>query len=30
MDLLKSVEAEYKRDDIPDFRPGDRVRFTLK
>ncbi|HHX95972.1 MAG TPA: 50S ribosomal protein L19 [Clostridia bacterium] len=30
MDLLKSVEAEYKRDDIPDFRPGDRVRVHVK
>lgn len=26
VDLLRSVEQEQKRSDIPDIRPGDRVR----
>ncbi len=30
MDLLKSVEAEQLRTDIPDFRPGDTVRVYVK
>ncbi len=30
MDLLKSVEAEQLRKDIPDFRPGDTVRVHVK
>ncbi|MGI6144818.1 MAG: 50S ribosomal protein L19 [Clostridia bacterium] len=30
MDLLKSVENEYLRDDIPEFRPGDTVRVHVK
>ena len=30
MDLLKSVETEYLRDDIPEFRPGDTVRVHVK
>ena len=30
MDLLKSVETEYLRKDIPDFRPGDKVRVHVK
>lgn len=30
MDLLKSVETEQLRTDIPDFRPGDTVRVHVK
>ncbi|MGI6606360.1 MAG: 50S ribosomal protein L19 [Peptococcia bacterium] len=30
MDLLKSIEAEQLRNDIPDFRPGDTVRVHVK
>ncbi|MDD2402566.1 MAG: 50S ribosomal protein L19 [Clostridia bacterium] len=30
MDLLKSVETEQLRNDIPDFRPGDTVRVDVK
>jgi len=30
LDLLKSVEAEQMRSDIPDFRPGDTVRVLVK
>lgn len=30
MDLLKSVEAEQLRQDIPVFRPGDTVRVHVK
>ncbi|HOB81242.1 MAG TPA: 50S ribosomal protein L19 [Peptococcaceae bacterium] len=30
MDLIKSVEVEQLRDDIPDFRPGDTVRVHVK
>jgi large subunit ribosomal protein L19 len=30
MDLLKSVETEQLRKDIPDFRPGDTVRVHVK
>jgi large subunit ribosomal protein L19 len=30
MDLVKSVEQEFVRSDLPDFRPGDTVRVALK
>ncbi len=30
MDLVKSVEQEYIRSDLPEFRPGDTVRVALK
>mgnify|MGYP000868257494 FL=1 len=30
MDLIKSIEAEQLRNDIPDFRPGDTVRVHVK
>ena len=30
MDLLKSIESEQLRKDIPDFRPGDTVRVNVK
>jgi len=30
LDLLKSVETEQLRNDIPDFRPGDTVRVDVK
>lgn len=30
MDLLKSIEVEQLRTDIPDFRPGDTVRVHVK
>lgn len=30
MDLVKSVEQEYVRSDLPAFRPGDTVRVALK
>ena len=28
--MLKSIEAEQLRNDIPDFRPGDTVRVHVK
>ncbi len=30
MDLIKSIEAEQLREDIPEFRPGDTVRIHVK
>lgn len=30
MDLLKAVESEQLRDDLPDFSVGDRVRVHIK
>jgi large subunit ribosomal protein L19 len=30
VDLLKSVEDEYLKQDIPPFRPGDTVRVHVK
>ena len=30
MDLLKTIESEQMRKDIPDFRPGDTVRVNVK
>ena len=30
MDLVKAVELEYIRSDLPPFRPGDTVRVALK
>lgn len=30
MDILRRIEEEQLRDDIPDFRPGDTVRVHLK
>ncbi|MDX9873080.1 MAG: 50S ribosomal protein L19 [Clostridia bacterium] len=30
MDLIKTLEAEQLRKDIPDFRPGDTVRLNVK
>jgi large subunit ribosomal protein L19 len=30
MDLVKSVEQEFIRADLPDFRPGDTVRVAVK
>jgi len=30
LDLVKAVEAEQLRQDIPDFRPGDTVRLQVK
>lgn len=30
MDLLKAIEAEQMRNDIPEFRPGDTVRVHVK
>lgn len=30
MDLLKSIEKEQMRDDIPDFEPGDTVTVSVK
>lgn len=29
MDLLKKIESNHLRDDIPEFRPGDTVRVHL-
>lgn len=29
-DLINLVEAEYRRDDIPDFRAGDTVRVHVR
>lgn len=30
MDLVRTIEAEQLRKDIPDFRPGDTVRVNVK
>lgn len=30
MDLIRAVEEEYKKKDIPPFRPGDTVRVHVK
>jgi large subunit ribosomal protein L19 len=30
MDLIKSIETEQLRSDIPEFRPGDTVRVHVK
>lgn len=30
MDLIKSIETEQLRQDIPEFRPGDTVRVHVK
>lgn len=30
MDLVRSVEQEYVRTDLPAFRPGDTVRVAVK
>lgn len=30
MDIIKAIEAEQLRTDIPDFRPGDTVRVDVK
>lgn len=30
MDLIKLVEQQYKRQDVPDFRPGDTVRVSVR
>lgn len=30
MDLLNSVEQEHLREDLPDFRPGDKVRVHVQ
>ncbi len=30
MDILKIVEAENMKQDIPDFRPGDTVKVNVK
>ncbi|MBZ4654980.1 MAG: ribosomal protein [Peptococcaceae bacterium] len=30
MDLVKAVEKEQMRQDIPEFRPGDTVRVNVK
>lgn len=30
MDLIKLVEQQYKRQDVPDFRPGDTVRVYVR
>ncbi|MTI79870.1 MAG: 50S ribosomal protein L19 [Firmicutes bacterium] len=30
MDLVKSLEQEYLREDIPDFKPGDTVKVHQK
>lgn len=30
MDLVKAVEQEYVRTDLPEFRPGDTVRVAVK
>lgn len=29
-DLIREIEREYMRTDIPDFRPGDTVRVDVK
>ncbi|PKM89826.1 MAG: 50S ribosomal protein L19 [Firmicutes bacterium HGW-Firmicutes-12] len=30
MDLLRTIESEQLRQDIPEFRPGDTVRINVK
>ncbi|MCL1804187.1 MAG: 50S ribosomal protein L19 [Eubacteriaceae bacterium] len=30
MDLIKAIEEEYLRTDLPDFRVGDTVRVSVK
>ncbi|NLT95751.1 MAG: 50S ribosomal protein L19 [Clostridia bacterium] len=30
MDIIKSIEAEQLKKDIPDFKPGDTVRVDVK
>jgi len=30
VDIIKTIEAEQLRKDIPDFRPGDTVRVDVK
>lgn len=30
MDLLRSIQQEYMKTDVPDFGPGDTVRVHLK
>lgn len=30
MDIIKSIEAEYLKKDIPEFRAGDTVRVDVK
>lgn len=30
MDLVKAVAQEFVRSDLPDFRPGDTVRVSVK
>lgn len=30
MDIIKSLEQEQLRQDIPDFKPGDTVRVSVK
>lgn len=30
MDLVKAIEAEQLRQDIPEFRPGDTVRLQVR
>lgn len=30
MDIIKAIEQEQMRDDIPEFRPGDTVRVHVK
>ncbi|EKP93696.1 MULTISPECIES: 50S ribosomal protein L19 [Thermaerobacter] len=30
MDLIKSLQQEYMKQDVPDFGPGDTVRVHLK
>jgi len=30
VDIIKSIEAEQLRNDIPDFKPGDTVRVYVK
>lgn len=30
MDLIKTIESEYMRKDVPDFAPGDTVRVQVK
>ena len=30
MDIIRSIESEQLREDIPDFRPGDTVRVHVR
>lgn len=30
MDILKKIEQDYMKTDVPDFRPGDTVRVQVK